>query len=109
MVPSPLAIIGTHVEFSKKLTHLHMLKGPSQLFKTFSFATLYTSLSCWLILCTSTLLSSSFVKTLKQKAHENKQHKNTKTKVQKHKNKKLIHFAMGEQVNMKLINAKIRK
>jgi hypothetical protein len=49
------------------------------------------------------------VKTLKQKAHENKQHKNTKTKVQKHKNKKLIHFAMGEQVNMKLINAKIRK
>ncbi len=38
--------------------------------------------------------------------------KNTKTLKQKYKNtktKKLIRFAMGEQVNMKLINAKIRK
>jgi hypothetical protein len=31
MVPSPLAIIGTYVKFSKKLIHLHMLRGPSQL------------------------------------------------------------------------------
>jgi hypothetical protein len=44
----------------------------------------------------------------KAKAHENKQHENTKAKVQEHENKKLIiHFAMGKQVNMKLIYAKL--
>lgn len=85
MVPSPLAIIGTYVKFSKKLTHLHMCINPAQLFKTFSFATLYTSLSCWLILYTSTLLSSSFVKTLEQKHMKTK---NTKTLKQKYKNMK---------------------
>ncbi len=84
-VPSPLAIIGTYMKISKKLTHLHMCRSPSQLFKTFSFATLYTSLSCWLILCTSTLLSSSFVKTLEQKHMKTK---NTKTLKQKYKNMK---------------------
>jgi len=107
MVPSPLAIIGTYVKFSKKLTHLHMFRSPSQLFKIFSFATLYTSLSCWLILCTSTLLFIIIGENIQTKAHENKKHENTKTKVQEHKNNKLIHFAMTKQVNMKLFYAKL--
>jgi len=43
----------------------------------------------------------------KTKAHENKKHEKTKAKVQEYENKKLIHFAMGKQVNMKLIYAKL--